>query len=96
MAERLVQGDGRVFLTVKATSVPAIFVPREFGGFVQVPQELYERCSLYQQEVWLLLAKSTQRVRGGRDVVEHIGISHGQHEARWRGGVSKAPMAGQL
>lgn len=24
----------------------------------------------YPQEVWLLLAKTTQRVRGGRDVVE--------------------------
>jgi hypothetical protein len=30
----------------------------------------------------LLLAKKTQRVREGRDVVEHVGISPGQWEAR--------------
>ena len=95
MAERLGQGDRRVFLTVKATSVSGLFVPREFGRFVYVPDELCGRYSLYQQEVWLLLAKDTQRVLGGRDVVEPVGISHGQWEGRWRGGVSRAPIAGQ-
>ena len=85
---------------MNATSVQVTFVAREFGKFVYVPDEVCGRYSLYQQEVWLLLAKKIQRVRGGRDVVcgvvvGHAGISHGQWEARWRGGVSRAPIAGQ-
>ena len=95
MAERLGQGDRRVFLAVNATSVQVTFVAREFGKFVYVPDEVCGRYSLYQQEVWLLLAKKIQRVRGGRDVVGRVGVSHGQWEARWRGGVSRAPIAGQ-